>query len=242
MYIKRVISLKQINVIFISLFLLSFPSHEPLENDPLIVINNTLKEENIKIDQWEVVIKENLTKDQADVWLDQENITYTQSNSDQATLYTLTHNKYRHNLLKEIKLIIPHEKHAKSQLIAVLKNNYYDDTIRAEYAIVKSFLNRHFFSQSARLFACVKLNSGAIINENDYFKKFQQIFHIEDTIVHEDSTNAGKYYEIIYGHTYLFGESLRVNDHSMNVHLVKRNEEQRETAFFIGTPIILNEY
>ncbi|HLS06643.1 MAG TPA: YwmB family TATA-box binding protein, partial [Bacillota bacterium] len=105
----------------------------------------------------------------------------------------------------------------------------------------KTFLNRHFFTQSARLFACIKLNDDAIIDKNDHFEKLSQIFHIEDTIIQKDSTNEQNNYQILYGHTHLFTESLQVNDHSMNVHLVKRNQEQ-QTAFFIGTPILLNEY
>jgi len=243
MHNRKVISLKKLCIVCLSLILFSFPTHAMVNNEPLIIIAHLLQEELIPIEKWEVVIKEKLTTEQVEKLLTKNEHISLKTASQQAKIYELNiNNDSLNDLDVQLKLIVPRDQYSTSELIAVIKHHTFNDTTEEQYEIVKSFLNDHYFTRNAHLFACVKLNSGAIIIENDFFEKLQQIFQVNNPIVHSDSINDKKIYEIVYGKTPLFTESLRVNGHSMNVHLVKRIAHNQETAFFIGTPILLNEY
>src|SRR5690625_3764692 len=141
---KRVISLKELYMVCYILLIFSFPTHEFIKNDSFIVMTNLLQRENFAVDHWEVIIKEQLTKAQTNELLQQKlPIVNLKQEDEQAKTYHFNIN-FKTDLTVQVKLIVPKDHHAKSELMTVIKHNHLNTSVIESYKHVKTFLNERF--------------------------------------------------------------------------------------------------
>jgi len=230
-------------LVLISLILMNvaFPAQTIKAKDPLLIMGQLLNVADMEMEEWEVVLKDSLTEEQTKIILE-NHATYEHENHEQAIIYTLNNFYHIGSISVDLRIIKPKNNPRDIELIATIYGQKYNEHTEQNYVTIKNLLEKQYFSPSVQKYTCIKLNSDVIINENDYFSKIIKMFNIKDAIIHKDHLKQHTDYEILYGHTDLWEETIRVNDHSMNIHLVKRSYNKQETAFFIGTPILLNEY
>lgn len=233
--------MQRLVVISLTLLFLVFPTQALEEKDPLIIINQFLFAENMEVEQWEVIMKGQINEQQTNKLL-AANSLFEREINDHSLTYLLNDAHKIGSITVDLTLVKSKNRAINSELIATIYSNQYNESTEQDYIFIKNLLKKQYYSPSVQKYTCIKLKSDVIIDENDYFTQITKMFKLKDVIIHEDHLKQHTDYEMLYGYSDLWDETIQVNDHSMNIHLVKRSTKQQETAFFIGTPILLNEY
>lgn len=239
--------MKKIAIILILILIVanhvSAHNKTPLKDEMTQLADLTI-ESNLEIDNWQVTIKENMSKDELlslkKKWKD----SYLESHTENKNVieYTFRNVQKDAGIVEYYTMLIPKNSNYQPELISVLSGETWNDTVKSRYLELHESIFRQYFTESAINFACLTTVSNDIMNGVylvDLLKERLQLQHITTQI---DNVEKSKNKRNIYGYTPLWQQNFNILDKPVNVNIAVTNTTNDESKLTIGTPILITEY
>lgn len=218
-----------------------------VENNELITLATIFEENQLEIDNWQVVVKEKMPLDKANSFIntfnDHDHVEKT--NDENMTKYLIKHAHNDEKIFVSYNIIVPHN-HDTAEMIVLIEGSNWDEKVMANYLVTFNDIYRQYFTENARIFACLSSREDAIMKSVYIFDEFTHKLNLQQISTQLDTTVSDLHKEIMYGYTSLWDTSkLTISDRPVNVQIVvqhTKNSGKDETKIAVGTPILINEY
>lgn len=213
------------------------------KEDELAGMASFIKQEKLDMEGWERTFKESIPKQKVYSILEEigQRGTWSEEKSEKAVKYFLNNRHKTSGLLESYIVVIPKEGD-NAELIIVLKGEDWNGHIASAYDSRKEMIEKTFFTEAMKTFACMSARSDDIIKDGFFLKKIQQKLNIKHIVTQEEKFGESGYKNIIYGYIPLWSEEIRMGQHPMNMQAVMTKTKHNGTKVMIGTPILIHEY
>ncbi|MFS0673149.1 YwmB family TATA-box binding protein [Ornithinibacillus sp. 179-J 7C1 HS] len=215
-----------------------------LHQNELVDIANFMLQNDLKIDGWEVTMKEYIETNELQEIVKglSTSHTVTRQENKNSIIYLVkdTHKKGTINV--KYNVIFPKDKRYKSELVVVINGNSWTPDVEATYNKLVSSYTGKYFSKNVKIFSCMTTRADAIIEKDDIVDNFTKNFKLHYKKTQYDTLKSTKNVEYIYGYTSLWGQKIAIQDKPVNVQFVTKTLASGDVQFTIGTPILINEY
>jgi len=202
-----------------------------------------MKNNNLKIDEWQVTIKEKVERDKKQDIINniKENGNYTRKERENSVLYTFEDSHIYSESVETYNVLISKNKSDDIEIIAEFKGYTWNEKRNTHYEQWLRKMN-DIFTPSARIYTCLTTEFNGIINAdyvlNDISKELE-IKHEQTQIDNHEKSTLDK---IIYGYTPLWSQKINIMNNPTNVQIAVTSNEKGMVKFTVGTPILINEY
>ena len=202
-----------------------------------------MKNNNLKIDEWQVTIKEKVERDKKQDIINniKENGNYTRKERKNSVLYTFEDSHIYSESVETYNVLISKNKSDDIEIIAEFKGYTWNEKRNTHYEQWLRKMN-DIFTPSARIYTCLTTEFNGIINAdyvlNDISKELE-IKHEQTQIDNHEKSTLDK---IIYGYTPLWSQKINIMNNPTNVQIAVTSNEKGMVKFTVGTPILINEY
>lgn len=202
-----------------------------------------MKNNNLKIDEWQVTIKEKVERDKKQDIINniKENGNYTRKERENSVLYTFEDSHIYSESVETYNVLISKNKSDDIEIIAEFKGYTWNEKLNTNYEKWLRKMN-DIFTPSARIYTCLTTEFNGIINADyvlNYISKELEIKHEQTQIDNHEKSALDK---IIYGYTPLWSQKINIMNNPTNVQIAVTSNEKGMVKFTVGTPILINEY
>lgn len=243
---ERGITMKQFILSFlITTFIMltgSIPAHT--EIDPLHTLTDITTTNQLLLTDWEVTLKEtiNTTEFEQIVNKKRNDDLVTRTEDENRIIFNLVSADKPAQITVEKRVIIAKENPGQVELIAVLKGDAWNESVRQEYDETRESLLNNLFSGNVKSFTCIEvveddtIRSRAIV---DILSETLQLVHIQEQF---DLIEMSKPKKFEYGYTPLWDDKFILDGIPYNMQIATAQKESGELVYTIGTPILITEY
>ncbi|AXI10619.1 hypothetical protein CUC15_17485 [Oceanobacillus zhaokaii] len=235
-------------ILFIVLVLL-FPINtmaKSTASDELIDLTNFSISNKLTIEEWQVIIKEQLEKNTAvDIVRELENSYKVTMSEDENIIQYQT----EATLIKDIfsisyRVLLPKDNLSHPELIVILDGYFWDEYVMEIYQETIESLNRNYFSGRESIFSWLKINQDDIIEDGTLEDGIINYFNLQEVETQFDNIENKKNVikKFIYGYTPLWDNKIMINNTAQNMQIAITEDEKGNTDYIIGTPILIHEY
>jgi hypothetical protein len=235
-------------ILFIVLVLL-FPINtmaKSTASDELIDLTNFSISNKLTIEEWQVIIKEQLEKNTAvDIVRELENSYKVTMSEDENIIQYQT----EATLIKDIfsisyRVLLPKDNLSHPELIVILDGYFWDEYVMEIYQETIESLNRNYFSGRESIFSWLKINQDDIIEDGTLENGIINYFNLQEVETQFDNIENKKNVikKFIYGYTPLWDNKIMINNTAQNMQIAITEDEKGNTDYIIGTPILIHEY
>src|SRR5699024_6713904 len=210
-----------------------------IEDIAEIVLNNDLK-----IDEWEVTIKEKMDQDQAKNIINKlkKNFSLTEKENQNSIIYSFTNAQITSEIVERYNVIIPKKHNNKIEVLAVLTGDTWNNDVKTNYNQRYNWMTTELFTNLSRSYTCLTTEFNGII-DNDYFSSYiREILNVQNFKTQIDKNENSMLDTVVYGYTPLWSQKVTVKDIPMNLQMATIKDEIGAVKFILGTPILINEY
>jgi len=210
-----------------------------IEDIAEIVLNNDLK-----IDEWEVTIKEKMDQDQAKNIINKlkKNFSLTEKENQNSIIYSFTNGQITSEIVERYNVIIPKKHNNKIEVLAVLTGDTWNNDVKTNYNQRYNWMTTELFTNLSRSYTCLTTEFNGII-DNDYFSSYiREILNVQNFKTQIDKNEKTTLDTVVYGYTPLWSHKVTVKDTPMNLQMATIKDETGALKFIVGTPILINEY
>lgn len=213
-------------------------------DDEIVDLASVVLENNLAVEDWQVTIKEQVTRAKADKLVQQLKNSYLASTTNDVNVikYSFSDAQKQKSVVESFKVIVPKNANYKAEVIAVIRGDYWDQSIKQAYYSTINALPESLFTKQAKEFACLTTESNGTISSDDFLKAFMNELKVKQILTQTDNINHSTVGKIIYGYTPLWNQEISIMDKTMNIQLAMNENENGDTTFTIGTPILITEY
>ncbi|RDW20554.1 YwmB family TATA-box binding protein [Oceanobacillus chungangensis] len=234
-------------ILFIVLILL-FPANTMAKpaTDELIDLTNFATNNKLTIDEWQVIIKEQLEKHTAmNIVRELENsYKVTMSEDENIIQYQTEATRIENTFIVSYRVLLPKDNLSHPELVVILDGYFWDEFVEGIYQETIDSLKRHYFSENESMFSWLKINQDDIIEDGTFEEEIINYFNLQEVETQfdniENKNNVIK--KFIYGYTPLWGNRIIINNIAQNVQVAITEDEKGNTEYIIGTPILIHEY
>ncbi len=215
-----------------------------MEREEIIDLAHFALEHQAPINSWQVTMKENITKQKAedivadfkysslDSRIENENvIKYIFGDVHKVEGIDVTYN-----------VVIPQNEAFKPELIVVIEGTKWNENIEEAYVLRKEMIKDRFFTKSLKLFACLTVQQGGIMSSDVFMDDITKYFNVKHSTTQIDTIENSMHKKIIYGYTDLWKQNFMIQGTQMNLQIAIVADEEMNTTYTIGTPILIHEY
>ncbi|HLR09255.1 MAG TPA: YwmB family TATA-box binding protein [Bacillota bacterium] len=197
-----------------------------------------------EIDDWNVTIKENMDHETINQWIDvlRDKDGVSVKDVENAIEYVWTSGQRTNHISEHYKIILPKNTKLKASFIVTITGMQWDERVRQAYLQRKRMIHERFFTDNARLFACLSTEIHDIIESVFIKNKLRDELKLVDISVQHDNVNDTVHNTYVYGYTPLWHEYMTVLDKPVNFHMAINDKQNGPVTYTIGTPILINEY
>ncbi|WP_161493813.1 YwmB family TATA-box binding protein [Virgibacillus necropolis] len=239
--------MKKIALIFILILCIAnqVSAHDKtLAQDEMTQLADLTGKADLKVDQWQVTFKENMSKDRLLDLINKWENSYLDSYSeDENVIKYLFRNVQKNAGIVEIyTIIIPKNTEYKPELISVISGSEWNETIKARYLELQGSIVRKYFSENVTKFSCLTTKSNDTIKGSSFVNLLKDKLQLRHLTTQVDNVEKSMNKKIVYGYTPLWSQTLKILDKPVNVNIVITDTTNGETKLTVGTPILINEY
>lgn len=234
--------------IFLMLSLLLMqPAPNLLRHDTLIPLANIMSKLHYSIDEWQVVLKEKISRDQAISYVNRlaSHDEITSEKDKNMTKFVVQYTQLSGIINVSYSIIIPNQP-SKADLFVVIEGKSWDQSVMNEYRHIFVDIYRQYFTQDLMIFACLSSRVDAIMESVYIFDEFTHKLDLQHIFVQSDETETGLHNHMMYGYTSLWDTTeLTIHDQPVNIQIVVQHTENSDlgdTRVTVGTPILIHEY
>ncbi|RDW22255.1 hypothetical protein CWR48_00680 [Oceanobacillus arenosus] len=235
-------------ILFIVLILL-FPINTMAKSpatDELVDIAEFAKNNRLTIEEWQVIIKEQLEENTAINIVDNLKNSYkvTMSEDENIIQYQTEATQIEDAFTITYRVLLPKNNLGHPELIVILDGYFWDEFVMELYQAKIDSLNKSYFSEKERTFSWLKVKQDDIIVNNTLIDEIIDYFDLQEVETQLDLTNntKGVIKKFIYGYTPLWDNKITINNIANNIQVASTEDEKGNTEYIIGTPILIHEY
>ncbi|WP_106496063.1 YwmB family TATA-box binding protein [Lentibacillus sp. Marseille-P4043] len=231
-------------VLLLILFTKSVVGYSASVTDEMIDLASAVTESELAIDNWQVTIKEQISHEKAyDVTNKLKNGYLVSTAEDENIIkYSFSDVHKSDDLDESFKVVIPKNTNYQAEVIAVIRGDFWNESVEQAYISTKSALPDYLFSKDAERFACLTTDSSGTIKSDYFLNEFSEKLNVQQKLTQTDKLKNTSVAEILYGYTPLWDQKITIMDKSMNVQIAINKSKDEGTKFTIGTPILITEY
>ena len=202
-----------------------------------------MKNNNLKIDEWQVTIKEKVERDKKQDIINniKENGNYTRKERKNSVLYTFEDSHIYSESVETYNVLISKNKSDDIEIIAEFKGYTWNEKRNTHYEQWLRKMN-DIFTPSARIYTCLTTEFNGIINADYVLNDISKELEIKHEQTQIDNHEKSALDKIIYGYTPLWSQKINIMNNPTNVQIAVTSNEKGMVKFTVGTPILINEY
>src|SRR5690625_5298054 len=202
-----------------------------------------MKNNNLKIDEWQVTIKEKVERDKKQDIINniKENGNYTRKERENSVLYTFEDSHIYSESVETYNVLISKNKSDDIEIIAEFKGYTWNEKRNTHYEQWLRKMN-DIFTPSARIYTCLTTEFNGIINADYVLNDISKELEIKHEQTQIDNHEKSALDKIIYGYTPLWSQKINIMNNPTNVQIAVTSNEKGMVKFTVGTPILINEY
>ncbi|MCT2535099.1 YwmB family TATA-box binding protein [Aquibacillus koreensis] len=204
-------------------------------------IANLVKQENLAIGEWQVIVKEKQAIETFDQNMDYiqnkfPNATFVTKQTENATTYVWDHHK-TDQVTETYTMVVANHDSPSFDISYKITGKRWNNKIKQQNAKDMETITREIFTENLTKFSCITTQSGVIMKEVSLLETLTEKLQVQtlDYLQEED-------FVVLSGYTPRWQTVLPASDASMNVQLAFREGLGGKTTITIGTPIITTEY
>lgn len=205
-------------------------------------IANLLNEENLSIEKWQVIVKEQISEDQFSTVKQtiQElnpNSSFEKTDTENATKFVLDSQKDDFFSESFVVIVPKDNNHASYHLVYTVTGSKWSEKVNEIASDRMATITKDLFTENLTKFSCVETKPNGNISSVYLIEKFTENLNVQtlDNIKEEDFT-------VLSGYTPQWETVIPTSDKPMNIQLASRTGLGGKTTLTIGTPIITTEY
>ncbi|WP_337017191.1 YwmB family TATA-box binding protein [Oceanobacillus massiliensis] len=237
--------MKKTAVIYILLILLTAkPMVNGMERDEMIDLATFTQEQGVAIDHWQVTLKETLDIEKINqIVEDMKNSRLVTMTEDENVIKYLLRDVHKEAAIDvTYSVVIAKADPYQAEMIAVIEGSQWSSQIEDEYLSIKRLIKKEFFTESLKIFACLKTGIGGIMKADDFVERITNYFNLEHIVTQNDTIANSSHEKVIYGYTDLWKQNFIIQGTQMNLQLAVVTDDDKNLTYTIGTPILINEY
>lgn len=212
------------------------------EIDPLIKFTEIVKEEQLEITRWEVMIKETMQIKNREGYVNKfrNHQLVTMTEDENSINYVFEERKK--DMKIQYNLVLPLHSDEQADLVTVITGNEWNEVVRENYTKIVAELKKEWFTSKARIFTCIEFIEGGTIESRMVIESFLSSLELVHMKAQNDNVQSSRLKNIIYGYTPLWKESYNLEGIPLNLQIAITELETGDLKYMIGTPILINEY
>lgn len=214
------------------------------QEDVMLQLASGFKESGLETSEWNVTIKENMSKKDAENVLNTltSKMEMTKSVDKNSEKYqaTETNQATKSDMLYTI--ILPEKNHFKAELIVSINGHNWDETIETAYPKLINKIKESFFTGQSKIFACLTGDVHDTMSSVYLVDKVKNAYQARILSKQVDSNANSMIKDIQYGYTPLWKEKITIDGNPVNLQFVIKETKSGALKILVGTPILINEY
>lgn len=234
-------------IVFIAclfLFITTNTMAQDIGSDELVDIASFVTNHELKVDQWEVTMKEKIDKGSIPSIIKTLSASYTvKKTADKNSVkyfFTDAHNSADVTVFYNV--IIPKDGRYNAELTAVIAGSGWDESVKSGYKKKQDLISHQLFTESVKTYTCLTTQDDAIIDSDSFLREFAYYLNLQHEETQFDTVRNSTHEKVIYGYTSLWNQKFSINGTKMNVQIAVTNGDNGNPKYTIGTPILINEY
>lgn len=201
-----------------------------------------VKDEQLPVEKWEVIAKENFTAQELyekkqQIQEEYPDFNFKSEETDEIIKYTANNHHKRQKSVESIIMIVPKNKEHSAELIVKLSGSTWDKDIAEFYSSKLVKLEDFLFTDKMTKFSCVTATLNGNMNSLYFFEKITEKLNVQTLTSTKEND-----FVTLSGYTEHWEQAIPAGDNPMNLQLAARTGLGGETTITIGTPIITTEY
>ncbi|MBP1948848.1 YwmB family TATA-box binding protein [Virgibacillus litoralis] len=238
--------MKKIVLMVIILLLTTGAAVSKKQQDEMTALASTLVGSDMEVEDWEVIIKEQVSKDKVKLLIEKlktKNSQLVTSEDDENSIKYSFGNIYKNNQFSETyNVVIPKNTKHQAQFTVVIKGSSWNKSIEKEYLKQVKSIKNDFFTDNSTKFACLTTTLSGKLGSVYFIKRMKKSLNLQNIDEQSDTVENSMLNKVVYGYTPLWDQKITIMDKPMNLQLAFKDIENGKTKLTIGTPILITEY
>lgn len=203
------------------------------------------EKESLSIEQWEVILLEKKTYEEAEHLLKElKKIKDVQiiSKTEHIIKYSIPMSTSNNHIKQSMTMVFPKNNQYSPEITIKLKGKNWNEEILREYRQIFDEEIPIYFTKNAQLFTCLVVTSNDIMSDVYFTDILKNNFEIENIVVQSDTLKQSTYDKILYGYNPSWDNDISLLHQRLNMQIVMQHHKNLKTKVIIGTPILMNEY
>lgn len=231
-------------LVVLMIMFISSPAVQGMNKDELQYIGDFLLENNVSVNEWNAVIKENIPSDEIEIYIGKfEDSHFAPGSEGESVMkYQLVEEYHPGNIHVSLTLLVPRDDSLQAEVIAVVEGKEWNKEIETTYLQVKRTLTKEFFKDNYQYFACLAAEDDGIIKPDVFLEKLTHRFNLQHKMTQFDLLQNSTHKKIVYGYTDLWSSKITADGIPVNMQIAVKATETLTQQYTIGTPILISEY
>lgn len=218
----------------------------PKQQEEMTALAAMLTDSNMEVGNWEVTMKEQMSKDKIKMLLgklEAKNSQIDTGEEDENSIkYSFGYIHKNTNITETYNVVIPKDDKYQAQFNVVIEGKSWNKSIKKDYLNRVESIQDDFFSQDSTKFACLTTTLSGKIGSVYFIKRMKEKLHLQSITEQTDTVENSTLKKVVYGYTPLWDQQITIMDKPMNLQFAFKEKENGKTKLTIGTPILITEY
>ncbi|MFB4169807.1 YwmB family TATA-box binding protein [Virgibacillus sp. JSM 102003] len=218
----------------------------PNQQEEMTSLAAMLTESNMEVGNWEVTMKEQMSKDKINMLLgklEAKNSQKVTGEEDENSIkYSFGYIHKNRSFTETYNIVIPKDDKYQAQFIVVIEGKSWDKTIKKDYLIRVESIQNDFFSEDSTKFACITTTFSDKLGSVYFVKRAKEKLNLQNISEQTDTVENSLLKKVVYGYTPLWDQKVTIMDKPMNLQFAFKEIENGKTKLTVGTPILITEY
>ncbi|WP_407269317.1 YwmB family TATA-box binding protein [Radiobacillus sp. PE A8.2] len=203
-------------------------------------IHKIIEEENLSLQEWELLIKEQVGSEQFSEVKKNIEVMFEKplkKVKETDMMIKLQASIYANDVTESITIIIPKQDKQQFNIMYTIVGTKWNEQIEDTYNQKINSLLQRVFTENLTKFSCFTSQPDGMMNSGYLFKKL-----VDELNINTLSNIKENDFSVLSGYTPRWNSVIPISDEPMNVQIASRKGLGGKTTITIGTPIITNEY
>ncbi|SDQ13359.1 YwmB family TATA-box binding protein [Virgibacillus salinus] len=238
--------MKKIVLMSIILLLTTGDAVSQKQQEEMSALASTLTGSDMEVENWEVTIKEQMSKDRVKQLIKKlktkNSQMVTSKEAENSIKYSFGYINKKTNINETYNIVIPKDDKYQAQFTVVLEGNSWNKSIKKDYLNRLESVQYDFFSDNSTKFACITTTLSGKLGSVYFLNRIKESLNLQNIDEQSDTVENSMLTKVVYGYTPLWDQKITIMDKPMNLQLAFKDIENGKTKLTIGTPILITEY